>query len=333
MNGHSIPLPGSNAIRGSAKRKLHSPSVSAASRSTSVRAVGLVVDGEDVARLQPARPALGAELSTQLGVGADRDRGRRRRDLAAERARHRHHLKRPRAGLRLRGARRVQVDLDLLLVGAAASVGNEIRGRRGDRPPAVGQAAHRQIEVVHHIRLVADQPQERGPSAGRHRHRDLALTRPILPRQAQRQRRRARWRLVTAPGAPAPAAGRTISGPIVMLGSRSCGVIGCAAAADAGAAADAEAASVLRAAVSALAAVSLAGAATAGIAFVGSQRRYSPQLQKSASSGFSLPQLRQIVTTSPRSEPRHRGDGHAVSVRGQRKAAVCGTCCLRSLKC
>ena len=39
VNGHSIALPGSSAMRGSAKRKPHSPSVSSAARSTSVRAL------------------------------------------------------------------------------------------------------------------------------------------------------------------------------------------------------------------------------------------------------------------------------------------------------
>ena len=103
-----------------------------------------------------------------------------------------------------------------------------------------------------------------------------------------------------------------------MLGSRSCGDIGWPPAGAAGRAAAApDPAPPAAAAVSAAGAAPLAsapsasGTATDGRKLVGSQRRYSPQLQKSAGSGFSARSYHRSSRRAPRPTGR-AGAGYMV---------------------
>ena len=97
---------------------------------------------------------------------------------------------RPDPRLGLRGARRVQVDLDLLLVRAAAAERGQVDHVRVDGPPVVRHALHGQLVVVDDAALVAHHGQHAHAAAGVHAdgHRPLVALR-LLVRQAQRERR------------------------------------------------------------------------------------------------------------------------------------------------
>ena len=72
----------------------------------------------------------------------------------------------PHPRLGLRAARRVQVDLDLLLVGAAGAERHEVDGAGEDRPPVLRHALDAQVVVVDDPALVAHQRQHALALAG-----------------------------------------------------------------------------------------------------------------------------------------------------------------------
>ena len=153
--------------------------------------VGAVVDGQRVARLEPPGPAFRAKLGGDLKVGADRHARRRAGGLTAVGARGRDDLERPRAGLRLGRTRRMQVNLDLLLVGTARPVRNEVRRCGGDRPPFRRQPPHAQVEIVDHLGLIADQPKDRDPNTRLNLNRHGLARGALAIGQAERERRAA----------------------------------------------------------------------------------------------------------------------------------------------
>ncbi len=197
------------------------------------------------------------------------------------------------------------MDLDLLLVGPARPVGNEIGGRRRHRPPTLGQAAHAEVEVVDHVGLIADQPEDRRPRARLHLDRHGLRRRALAVDPAQRQRggatRRGGGACIVRRTGRTGASTRSRRGDgserrarvSVLHGLGRIGRLGRLLA------------------DSATATWPAAGAGTARTCPVGSQRRYSPQTQKSASSGFSRPHAPQILTRHllPRAPPRGRAAG------------------------
>ena len=150
--------------------------------------VGLVLDRDVEARLEPARRALGRHLGGDLLVGLDPEHEGRDGGVDLVRLGVRHERDVPQARLGLGRARRVDVDLDLLLVGPARPERDEVGHGRRDRPPGIRQAAQREHVVVDDLRLVADQREHALAPAGVDADRELLLARVVVAGQAQRDR-------------------------------------------------------------------------------------------------------------------------------------------------
>ena len=301
------------------------------------RRVGLVGHGDVVGRLAAALAALRAQRRGRLDVGLDVQRQRRRRRRRCGWPWSPRRPAAPTPAPRPRGARRVQVDLDLLLVGPAGAERHEVDRAGEDRPPVLRHALDAQVVVVDDPALVAHQRQHALALPGL----DGVVQRLALGRIAVRQRagRSSPARSAAAPcdgrrhGAAherlrdrrlrpaAPAAARAgspaASSPSAAPAGRGDGgrrrwwplpPAGGAAAGRRRGACGGRPAGGRRAPASGGgggAACAAASAAISGVIActkpVGSQRRYSPQLQKSRSSGFSLPQLWHVLMTRPSS--------------------------------
>ena len=198
-------------------------------------------------------------------------RGGRGADLRTPGARPDRHVEGPRSRLGLGRPRRVEVDLDLLLVRAAGTERNQVHRRRHDTPPALGQSHDADVVVVDDVALIAHvRQQHRAPARLDGELHRLQRIGQLVARQPQRQRdgcgrdrRRAGGRSI----------GRRRCGRRPTGRRRCAGRSGASGWGAAGGAADA-----------------------AGSTLVASQRRYSPQTQKSWSSAFWRPQLGQVRT-------------------------------------
>jgi hypothetical protein len=149
------------------------------------RRVGLVRDGHVVARAQPPRHALGLDLGRDLLVGLDPEHERDDRGVGAVRLGVRDELDVPQARLRFGRARRMQMDLDVLLVGPARAERHEVGDGRRDRPPALGQPAQREHVVVDDLGLVADQREHALAAAGVDADGERLVLDGVLAGQAQ----------------------------------------------------------------------------------------------------------------------------------------------------
>jgi hypothetical protein len=104
--------------------------------------VGLVLDRDLELDLAPARRALGLDLRVVLLERLDAEQQRLARRDRRLRLGVRDDLELPDPRLGLGRARRVEVDLHLLLVRAAGAERHEVHGVGEDRPPVVRESAH-----------------------------------------------------------------------------------------------------------------------------------------------------------------------------------------------
>ena len=220
----------------------------------------------------------------------------------------------PRLGLG--HARRVEVDLHLLLVGAAGAVGDEVDRVGQDGVPLLGQARRRAAGSCRRCRSGCGSAPAR--ARGRRGARRSRTPRPGVvsssgrlsvivarPRCSGARPRAAAARAGAAPCTAVRRRREAGSGSALPLppaggaaGGGACETGGCWArrrARRAAAAARAAAGSAGAAGGAAAAAASAISGVIASTSPVGSQRRYSPHWQKSWSDGFSRPQLWQVL--------------------------------------
>ena len=151
--------------------------------------VGLVLDRDVVVGLAAALPALRAQAGGRLRVGLDHQPELGGGRGAALRLGVRDDLQVPELRLGLGRARRVEVDLHLLLVGAAGAERDEVDGVGVDRPPVVGHPLDAQLVVVDDRALVADQRHDAVALAGLDREPERVLVVGLAVGHAQRDAR------------------------------------------------------------------------------------------------------------------------------------------------